>query len=48
MNAGADSGCGTIVVTSKIRDFRSAEELLGLRVLTPVQFVSILASGEKP
>ncbi len=41
MNAGA------IVVTSNIRDFRSAKESLGLRVLTPVQFVSILASGEK-
>jgi putative PIN family toxin of toxin-antitoxin system len=41
MNAGA------IVVTSNIRDFRSAEESLGLRVLTPVQCVSLLASGEK-
>lgn len=41
MNAGA------IVVTSNIRDFRSAKESLGLRVLTPVQFVSLLASGEK-
>jgi putative PIN family toxin of toxin-antitoxin system len=41
MNAGA------IVVTSNLRDFRSAKESLGLRVLTPVQFVSILASGEK-
>ena len=41
MNAGA------IVVTSNIRDFRSAKESLGLRVLTPVEFVSILASGEK-
>jgi putative PIN family toxin of toxin-antitoxin system len=38
---------GAIVVTSNIRDFRSAKESLGLRVLTPVQFVSILASGEK-
>jgi predicted nucleic acid-binding protein len=37
MNAGA------IVVTSNIRDFRSAKESLGLRVLTPVQFVSVLA-----
>jgi predicted nucleic acid-binding protein len=42
MNAGA------ILVTSNIQDFRSAKESLGLRVLTPVQFVSILASGEKP
>ena len=41
MNAGA------IVVTSNIRDFRSAKESLGLQVLTPVQFVSTLASGEK-
>jgi len=39
---------GTIVVTSNIRDFQSAKESLGLRVLTPVQFVSVLASGEKP
>jgi predicted nucleic acid-binding protein len=38
---------GGIVVTSNIRDFRSAKESLGLRVLTPVQFVSTLASGEK-
>jgi putative PIN family toxin of toxin-antitoxin system len=42
MNAGA------IVVTSNIRDFRSAKESLGLRVMTPVQFVSLLALGEKP
>lgn len=42
MNAGA------IVVTSNIRDFWSAKESLGLKVLTPVQFVSILALGEKP
>jgi predicted nucleic acid-binding protein len=41
MNAGA------IVVTSNIRDFQSAKESLGLRVLTPVQFVKTLASGEK-
>jgi hypothetical protein len=41
MNAGA------IVVTFNIRDFWSAKESLGLQVLTPVQFVSILASGEK-
>ena len=37
----------TITITSNIRDFRSAKESLGLRVLTPVQFVSLLASGEK-
>jgi predicted nucleic acid-binding protein len=42
MNAGA------IVVTSNIRDFRSAKDSLGLRVMTPVQFVSLLALGEKP
>jgi len=42
MNAGA------IVVTSNIQDFQSAKESLGLRVLTPVQFVKTLASGEKP
>jgi predicted nucleic acid-binding protein len=41
MNAGA------IVLTSNIRDFRSAKESLGLQVLTPVQFVNTLASGEK-
>jgi len=41
MNAGA------IVVTSNIRDFQSAKESLGLRVMTPVQFLSRLASGEK-
>jgi predicted nucleic acid-binding protein len=42
MNAGA------IVVTSNIKDFRSAKESLDLRVLTPVEFVNLLASGEKP
>lgn len=41
MNASA------IVVTSNIRDFQNAKESLGLRVLTPVQFVGVLASGEK-
>jgi putative PIN family toxin of toxin-antitoxin system len=40
MNAGA------IVVTSNIKDFRSARESLGLRVMTPVEFVSMLATGE--
>lgn len=38
---------GVIVVTSNIRDFRSAKESLGVQVLIPVQFVNILASGEK-
>jgi putative PIN family toxin of toxin-antitoxin system len=37
---------GSIVVTSNVRDFRSAKESLGLQVLTPVEFVKILASGE--
>ena len=41
MNAGA------IVVMSNIRDFQSAKESLGLRVLTPVHFVDVLASGGK-
>jgi predicted nucleic acid-binding protein len=41
MNAGA------IVVTSNTRDFQSAKESLGLRVLTPVQFIETLASGEQ-
>ncbi len=41
MNAGA------VVVTSNIRDFRSAQDLLGLRVLTPVQFVNVLALEKK-
>jgi predicted nucleic acid-binding protein len=38
MNAGA------IVITSNIRDFRSAEESLGMRIMTPVQFVNTLTS----
>jgi predicted nucleic acid-binding protein len=40
MNAGA------IVITSNIKDFRSAKESLGLRVMTPVEFVNMLATGE--
>ena len=40
MNAGA------IVVTSNIKDFRSARESLGLWVMTPVEFVNVLATGE--
>lgn len=39
MNAGAT------VVTSNVRDFRSATESLGVRVVTPVQFVVELTSG---
>jgi predicted nucleic acid-binding protein len=42
MNAGA------IVVTSNIRDFRNARNSLGLQVITPVEFVGLLASGEQP
>jgi hypothetical protein len=41
MNAGA------MVVTFNIRDFQSAKESLGLRVLTPVQLLGVLASGAK-
>lgn len=41
MNAGA------VVITSNGRDFQSARESLGMQVMTPVQFVSVLASGEK-
>jgi predicted nucleic acid-binding protein len=41
MNAGA------IVVTSNIRDFRSARDSLGLQIMTPVEFVNLLASGEQ-
>jgi predicted nucleic acid-binding protein len=41
MNAGA------IVVTSNIRDFWSARDSLGLRIMTPVEFVNLLASGEQ-
>lgn len=42
MNAGA------ILVTSNLRDFRTAQNLLGLQVMTPVKFVTILTVGEKP
>ena len=35
-----------IVVTSNVKDFRSAREWLRLRVMTPVEFVSVLATGE--
>jgi len=34
-----------IVITSNVRDFESAKELLGLRVMTPVQLVIQLASS---
>jgi hypothetical protein len=41
MNAGA------IVVTSNIRDFRSARDSLDLQIMTPVEFVNLLAAGEQ-
>lgn len=40
MNASA------MVVTLNVRDFQRAKESLGLRVLTPVEFVNVLAAGE--
>lgn len=40
MNAGA------IIITSNIRDFRSAKEYLGVQVMTPTQFITKLALGE--
>ena len=36
MNASA------VVITSNVRDFRSAQQSLGLRALTPVEFASVL------
>jgi predicted nucleic acid-binding protein len=42
MNAGA------IVVTSNLKDFRSAERSLGLTVLSPAQLVLELAAGGYP
>jgi predicted DNA-binding protein (UPF0278 family) len=35
-----------LVVTSNLKDFRSARESLGLWVMTPVELVSMLATGE--
>jgi putative PIN family toxin of toxin-antitoxin system len=37
-----------IIITSNIRDFRSARDSLGLQIMTPVEFVNLLASKEKP
>lgn len=37
---------GGIIVTSNIRDFRQAEESLGLTVMTPQNFVTFLADDE--
>lgn len=34
---------GAILVTSNLRDFRMAQQRLGLRVLTPTQFLELLA-----
>jgi putative PIN family toxin of toxin-antitoxin system len=42
MNAGA------LVVTSNLKDFRSATQSLGLRVLSPVQLVLELSAGRYP
>ena len=39
MNAGA------ILVTSNMKDFQAAKDMLGLQVMTPVEFVNVLASG---
>ena len=42
MNAGA------VVVTSNLRDFRSAEASLGIQVMTPVELVvKLTESGDK-
>jgi hypothetical protein len=35
-----------MIVTSNIRDFRSAKESLGVQIMTPTQFVTKLVSGE--
>ncbi len=40
------TNAGAIVVTSNIKDFRSARESFGLRVMTPVEFVNVLVTGE--
>lgn len=40
MNASA------IVITSNLRDFRTAQASLGLQVMTPTQLITELASGE--
>ncbi len=37
---------GAIIITSNLRDFRSAQESLGVQIMTPTQFVTKLASGE--
>jgi hypothetical protein len=41
MNAGAS------VVTLNVRDFRMAEETLGLRVFTPLEAIRLLLSSEE-
>ncbi len=37
-----------IVITSNIRDFRNAQEALGLQVMTPIEFVNVLDIGDEP
>ena len=39
MNAGA------VIITSNVRDFRSAQTSLGLSILTPVEAVLLLTKG---
>jgi putative PIN family toxin of toxin-antitoxin system len=36
-----------IVITSNVRDFRNAQDSLGLRVMTPVEFVNVLDIGDE-
>lgn len=36
-----------IVITSNIRDFQNAQEALGLRVMTPIEFVNVLDIGDE-
>jgi hypothetical protein len=36
-----------IVITSNIRDFRNAQEALGLQVMTPIEFVNVLDIGDE-
>ena len=36
-----------IVITSNVRDFRNAQESLGLRVMTPIEFVNGLDLGDE-
>jgi len=36
-----------IVITSNIRDFRNAQEALGVRVMTPIEFVNVIDIGDE-